>query len=101
MAWSELKVRVRLFAQLRELAGTSVVEVEVEEGCSLKELLARLLELMPDVFKMAVRPDGGLVEGYSVLVDAERVGLDEVLSHGCEVAVLPPVGGGFEVVWVG
>ena len=95
-----LKVKVRLFAHLRELAGADRLEVEVEDGCKVRELLLRLSNLMPQAFRGVVRPQGELMDGYSVLVNARRAELDEELTTGSEVAILPPVGGGLQVVWV-
>jgi molybdopterin synthase sulfur carrier subunit len=78
-------VRVRLFAALREAAGTS--EVTVEAG-PLGEILDALAA------KFGTRFAG--VAGYaSVLVDGERLrDRDTVVPDGAELALLPPFSGG-------
>jgi MoaD family protein len=96
-----LKVKVRLFAQLRELVGAGRLEVEVKDGCKVRELLLRLSDLLPQAFRGVVGPRGELIDGYSVLVNAKQAELDVELASGSEVAILPPVGGGLQVMWVG
>jgi molybdopterin synthase catalytic subunit len=76
-----VKVRVRLFAALRERAGTSNVEVELPEGASVGDVWSTL--------DLGAEPEGLLYavnRGY-----AEK---SSPLSAGDEVAVIPPVSGG-------
>ena len=76
-----MKVRVRLFAALRERAGTSNVEVELPEGASVGDVWSTL--------DLGAEPEGLLYavnRGY-----AEK---SSPLSAGDEVAVIPPVSGG-------
>ena len=89
-----MKVKVRLFAELREKAGRSWLELEVEEGCKVREVVERLSSLLPEAFKGVVEPGGRLAQGYTVLVNARRAALDDEVPPNSVVAVLPPVGGG-------
>lgn len=77
-------VRVRLFAVLRELAGTSEVEVS---GRTVWELAEDLSAVHGDRF-------GQIVEVSSFVVNGERASRDTVVAEGDEVAILPPVSGG-------
>ena len=77
-------VKVRLFAALRDLAGSSEVEVE---GATVDELVDHLAERFGERFE-------GIARSGSVVVDGERAGRDAVLRGGEQVALLPPVSGG-------
>jgi molybdopterin synthase sulfur carrier subunit len=80
-------VRVRLFAALREAAGTS--ELTVEPG-RLGEILDGLSAKFGTRFANVL--------GYaSVLVDGERLrDRDTEVPDGAELALLPPFSGGSE-----
>jgi sulfur-carrier protein len=80
-------VRVRLFAALRELAGSSWIEVEAAEAPSVGALLDALSERFGSRFDT-------IASAGSVVVDGETVGRDRSLGPNDEVALLPPVSGG-------
>jgi MoaE-MoaD fusion protein len=79
-----MQVRVRLFAQLRERAGSSSVDVELPEGASVGDAIAAL---------------GDVAAGLPVVMAVNREYADEgaVLSAGDELALIPPVSGGAPV----
>jgi MoaD family protein len=77
-------VRVRLFAALRELAGSSDVEAS---GATVGDVIMGLSERYGERFAKVARAG-------SVVVDGERVPTDRALADGDEVALLPPVSGG-------
>lgn len=77
-------VKVRLFAALRDLAGSSEVEAE---GATVGELVEALAARFGERFEAVARSG-------SVIVDGERVDSDMGITGGEEVALLPPVSGG-------
>ena len=77
-------MKVRLFAALRELAGSSVVEVDAGDVGSLLNHLSHALGPAFD----------RIMAAGTVVVDGETVGRDRALRPGDEVALLPPVSGG-------
>jgi MoaD family protein len=81
-------MRVRLFAALRELAGSSEIDVEAPDVGSLVEDLSR--RFGPEFAR--------IVSAGSVLVDGERAGSDRILRPDEEVALLPPVSGGWRAL---
>jgi molybdopterin converting factor subunit 1 len=84
-----VRVAVRLFAGLRERAGSERLEVELPDGASVADLLAA----------MAATPVGALAPGQCVVaVNREYAGPDAPISAGDEVALVPPVSGGEDVV---
>jgi molybdopterin converting factor small subunit len=81
-----MKLRVQLFAQLRDLAGSSEVEIDVAEGSTVVDLLARLYEEKP-----ALRArDKDILIGAGV----EFVDRNYRLSPADEISIMPPVQGG-------
>ena len=81
-----MKLRVLLFASLRERAGVSELELEgLPEGLDLAGL-KRELELR--------RPELGALGHVSGVLGTEYVGDETLLHDGVEVALLPPVSGG-------
>ena len=76
-----MQVRVRLFAALRERAGSGSVDVELPEGALLRDVWP--------VLGLGDEPQGLL---YAV--NREYAAADTRLSAGDEVAVIPPVSGG-------
>ena len=76
-----MQVRVRLFAALRERAGTGSVEVDLPEG-------AVVADVWP-VLGLGGEPPGLLFARNRAYADR-----GDVLAPGDEVAVIPPVSGG-------
>ncbi len=79
-----MRVRVRLFAVLRERAGTGELELELPEPACVADALARLHELTDGV-------------PVVVAVNQEYAESQDVLQPGDEVALIPPVSGGSTV----
>ncbi len=77
-------VKVRLFAALRELAGSNEVEVE---GATVAEIVDALSRRFGERFERVARSG-------SAVVDGERAGLDTPIAGTEQVALLPPVSGG-------
>ncbi|HYT80914.1 MAG TPA: MoaD/ThiS family protein [Actinomycetota bacterium] len=78
-------MRVRLFAALRELAGTS--ELDVDAPPDVGSLLDQLSEKLGPEFERIMRVG-------TVVVDGETVGREHPLKPEDEAALLPPVSGG-------
>ena len=74
-------VRVRLFAALRDRAGTGQLELELPEGARVSDALAAV---------------EGLAEGLPLVlaVNREYAAPEQVLHADDELAVVPPVSGG-------
>ena len=76
-----MQVRVRLFAGLRERAGTDELALELPDGARVRDALASMRELTADV-------------PVVMAVNHEYAAGDETLSAGDELALIPPVSGG-------
>jgi MoaD family protein len=77
-------MRVRLFAALRELAGSSEVEAS---GRNVAEITRALGERYGERF-------ASIADVSSFVVNGERARPDTPIAEGDEVAILPPVSGG-------
>jgi molybdopterin synthase catalytic subunit/molybdopterin converting factor small subunit len=76
-----VNVRVRLFAALRERAGTGALEIEVPDDATIGDVWPRL--------ELGDEPPGILYARNRVYVERS-----DTLRAGDEVAVIPPVSGG-------
>jgi len=81
-----MKVRVKLFAILRERAGTNEITKEIGEGSTVRELWEVLRRDYPRL------APGGIRLLYAV--NQNYVNPDYVLNEGDEVVFVPPVSGG-------
>ena len=76
-----MRVQIRLFAALRERAGTSLLELELPDGAQVSDALNELTWLTGDL--------------HAVLaVNREYASESVTLQPGDELALIPPVSGG-------
>jgi molybdopterin synthase catalytic subunit len=81
-----MHVTVRLFAQLRERAGTSELSLELPEGARVQDAIDELGTLAADL-------------PVVMAVNREYADGDAPLAPGDELALIPPVSGGEASVW--
>lgn len=81
-----MRVRVLFFGVLKELAGTSVDEIELPEGASVRSVIAHYESRVPRL--------KGSLPSLALAVNQQYAGPDTQLSANDEVALLPPVSGG-------
>jgi molybdopterin converting factor small subunit len=81
-----MNVRAQFYAQLRDLAGSAALELDLPEGATVSDLLERIYALRP-----ALRS-----HDKSILIGAglEFVDRGYRLQPGEEIAIMPPVQGG-------
>ena len=80
-----MNVRMRLFASAREAAGVGHILLELPDGATVRDAIGAITTQHPLV---------GEIREMVIAKDREYVGLDEPLSDGSEVALIPPVSGG-------
>lgn len=85
-----MKLLVRLFAQLREAAGSELLELSAPRTVDVEGLLEILRDEQPGL--AALLADGAFE--FRVAVNLEIAPRDRPLRDGDEVALIPPVGGG-------
>jgi molybdopterin synthase sulfur carrier subunit len=81
-----VRVRIRLFARLRELAGASELTRVVPEGSAALDAWRALVAEFPSLADYS--------RSISCAVNEEYAKLAAPLREGDEVAFLPPVSGG-------
>jgi len=81
-----MRLRLLLFAALREAVGKKELLLEMDDECSLREVLAHVERELPEI----ARYRGRLL----ITLNQEHVSLDALVRDGDELALLPPVGGG-------
>jgi molybdopterin converting factor subunit 1 len=81
-----MRVTIRLFARLRDIAGAAELARDVAPGATIRAVWHQLAADYP-----------GLAEyerSISAAVNADYARLDDAVHEGDEVAFLPPVSGG-------
>lgn len=81
-----MRVTVKLFARLRDIAGVSELTREVTPGTTVRGLWQELATDYPEI--------ASYERSISTAVNADYARRDHVLTDGDEVAFLPPVSGG-------
>jgi molybdopterin converting factor subunit 1 len=84
-----MKIRVRLFASVKDIVGQREVVLELPEGVTASELLRLVAADHP-----RLQP---LLPSLLLAVNREYVEATRVLKDGDEVAFIPPVSGGIEL----
>lgn len=95
-----MRVSVRMFTTLRELAGKGEETLEFDAGVvTVKDVLRELVKQHGKAFKNYLYDKEEKVQEYlRLLVNGKRVELLEELEmrlkEGDQVAIVPPIGGG-------
>lgn len=84
--------QVLVFAGLKERLGRSQVDVALEEGATVAELLTALARAHPEIAKS--------LTGCRVAIDQEFASANDAIPMGAELAVIPPVSGGMDATQV-
>ncbi|MEM2740128.1 MAG: MoaD family protein [Candidatus Bathyarchaeia archaeon] len=92
-----MEVKVRLFARLREIAGSREVPIEVEPYATVTDVIEKLSERFGEAFRLYLEENLKEERLYLVL---NGVGLDRARASSINVkdgdilAIIPPIGGG-------
>jgi len=81
-----MRVTIRLFARLRDLAGSGELVRDVANPATVETVWRSLVDEMPDL--------RAYERTMSVAVNADYTKMSAKVSDGDEVAFLPPVSGG-------
>jgi len=81
-----MEVTVKLFAHLRNMAGTDQLRVDLDQGATVAELL--------DHLSKTIDSPALTDNSTSVMVDHENAVPETTLKDGDEVLLLPIIGGG-------
>ena len=84
-----MRVKVLLFAGVRQRLGQSEVEVELSAPATVAQLRAAIVKAHPEV--------GEIVSACRVAIDQEFAREGDPIGAGSELALIPPVSGGAPV----
>ncbi len=88
------KIKVRLFANFREITRTGELEIE---GNTVRDILEGICRKYPGLENILFK-DGNLLPYVNIFLNGENVpgscGLYNSLEQGDEIAIFPPVSGG-------
>ena len=88
-----VRVRVKLFALYRDLAGEREVELELPAGATVRDMLKALEERFPKLKGRLVERKGEQ-RNFILMRGGRWPDPDDPLRDGDEFALFPPVGGG-------
>ena len=81
-----MRVTVRLFARLRDIAGAAELPRDISDGATIRTVWRQLVSEFPDL---------ALYErSISSAINADYARMDHAVNDGDEIAFLPPVSGG-------
>jgi molybdopterin converting factor subunit 1 len=81
-----MKVRVRLFASLREAMGEGEIEIDLPAAATAEEAWTRLVAASPAL--------AGRRPGLLASINRRYAPFDSPLAEGDELVFIPPVSGG-------
>ncbi len=87
---------VKLFSNLRMLAGTN--SISVSDGISVEEALAEMTDKIPQLEKKIYDEDGKIKDRLNIFVNGRNIatlkGKDTLLEEEDSLALFRPIGGG-------
>jgi molybdopterin converting factor subunit 1 len=81
-----VRVTVRLFARLRDIAGAAELPRDVAAGATIGDVWRQLAGEFPEL--------AAYERSISAAINADYARMDRAVGEGDEVAFLPPVSGG-------
>ncbi len=81
-----MQIHVKFFAGARDLAGTSSLELQTTDLCSVRDAKSLLLKRIPQLASLMPR--------LLIAVNGSYAADSTSLEDGCELACFPPVSGG-------
>jgi molybdopterin converting factor subunit 1 len=81
-----MRIKLKLFAQLKDVLKTDEIEIDLRENATVGELKEVIKKQIPEL--------GEFMASVSFAVDDEYVGAGKTLNQGATVAVIPPISGG-------
>ena len=79
-------MRVQFFSQLKDVVGAAEITLDLPDGTSVADLLARLYRDFPDLEKF----DRNILVGAGL----DFVARDHIIQPNDQIAIMPPVQGG-------
>jgi molybdopterin converting factor subunit 1 len=81
-----VRVTVRLFARLRDIAGAAELSRDLASGATIGDVWRQLANEFPEL--------ANYERSISTAINADYAKMDQLVDDGDEIAFLPPVSGG-------
>ncbi|RMG25881.1 MAG: MoaD/ThiS family protein [Methanobacteriota archaeon] len=92
-----MKINVRSFAFIREALGSKQIQIEVQEGATVKDAIFSLVKIHEKLADHLVQ-DGNVKNDFVFALNGEQVQFSEIettqLAENDTIVILPPAGGG-------
>ncbi len=89
---------IKILATLRELTGANELNVPLEEGDTVRDLIAAVGEICPELRDKALQEDGELTGAVQIMINGRHVrwleGLDTRIQAKDQLMMMPLIGGG-------
>ncbi|MHA2396283.1 MAG: MoaD/ThiS family protein [Candidatus Thorarchaeota archaeon] len=93
-----MKVKFKSFGPVRRLLKEKIIEVEVPNDSTVRQVVNRVVELRGEELRNLIMHDNDISGNLIVMLNKKDVetlgGIDIVVHDGDEVAILPHVQGG-------
>lgn len=97
MTVEKIRITVKLFAELREFLKKNKMEIEIEEGANILQLLESLCNIY-NLREKIFDKKNNLKQWVNILKNGRQIkfldGIRTKLEHGDEIALFPPLIGG-------
>jgi molybdopterin synthase sulfur carrier subunit len=91
-------MQVKLYASLRQAAGTKMMDVEIQPGSTIQDVLIEVTRRFPVLEKSVWKDQDELTEFVHVFINGENIrhmaGLETTLKPDDHVDIFPPLVGG-------
>ncbi|OGO65517.1 MAG: hypothetical protein A2030_10890 [Chloroflexi bacterium RBG_19FT_COMBO_50_10] len=91
-------MQVKLYASLRQASGIKMMDVDIQYGSTIRDVLVEVTRRYPVLVKFVWKEQGELAEFAHVFLNGENIrhlaGLDTPLKAEDHVDIFPPLVGG-------
>jgi len=91
-------MQVKFYASLRQAAGTKMIDIEIQPGLTIRDVLVEVTRRFPVLEKFIWKDQGELAEIVHVFINGENIrhlsGLNTPLKAEDHVDIFPPLVGG-------